>query len=261
MMHQLVIDQMGREVEVPLAPQRIISLVPSQTELLLDLGLGERLVGRTKFCIHPVDVVRNIAIIGGTKKLNMDRIHELQPDLIIGNKEENKEGQIIELSAKYPVWMSDIYDLSDALEMIRDLGSLLAVEAQADAMAAEISDGFEGLGKMISGSVVYLIWDKPIMAVGPNTFINDMIRGLGLSNAVTKNRYPDLSISSLQDLNPDFLFLSSEPFPYKDKHIKTYQKLLPTTKVILVDGEMFSWYGSRLLKSVDYFRELRNTLT
>lgn len=261
MTYQLVIDQMGREMEVPSAPLRIISLVPSQTELLLDLGMSHRLVGRTKFCIHPVDAVQDISIIGGTKNLNLDSIHELQPDLIIGNKEENEESQIMELSSKYPIWMSDIYSLEDALKMICDLGSLLALEEQAATMVAEIGAGFESLSKMLSGSAVYLIWDKPIMAVGPDTFIDDMIGRLGLSNAVTKTRYPELSIASLQDFNPDFLFLSSEPFPYKDKHIKTYQKLLPNTKVILVDGEMFSWYGSRLLKSVDYFRELRNTLT
>lgn len=246
---------------MPLSPQRIISLVPSQTELLLDLGLERRLAGRTKFCIHPVDAVRDIAIVGGTKKLILDRIHELQPDLIIGNREENEEGQIIELSSKYPVWMSDIYSLEDALKMIRDLGGLLAVEPQGATMADEIGTGFEGLDELTSGSAVYLIWDKPIMAVGSDAFIHDMIGRLGLTNAVTKTRYPELSILSLQDLNPDFLFLSSEPFPYKDKHIKTYQKLLPNTKVILVDGEMFSWYGSRLLKSVDYFRTLAKQLT
>ncbi len=261
MNHQLVIDQMGRKVNVPLAPERIISLVPSQTELLIDLGVGDRLLGRTKFCIHPKVAVKDIPIVGGTKNVNIAIISELKPDLIIGNKEENDKAQIMELSSKYPVWLSDISGLDDALGMIRDLGMLLKVEEQASTMVAKIHDGFEGLDKMISGSVVYLIWDKPIMAVGSATFIDDMMSRVGLTNLITSSRYPELTPVRLQELAPDYLFLSSEPFPYKEKHIKAYEKLIPNTKMMLVDGEMFSWYGSRLLKSVAYFKGLVSQLT
>ena len=256
MCDQVVMDQMGREVAVPSFPQRIVSLVPSQTELLIDLGLGDRLVGRTKFCIHPKAEVKDIPIVGGTKNVNISRIADLKPDLIIGNKEENDQAQIKALAAKYAVWMSDIIDLDDALGMIADLGRLLKVEKHAIAMAAQVRDGFESLDKKVSGSVVYLIWDKPIMAVGSATFIDDMISRVGLTNLITTPRYPELTLDQLQQLAPDYLFLSSEPFPYNAGHIKAYEERLPTTKVILVDGEMFSWYGSRLLKSVDYFRAL-----
>ncbi len=255
-----VIDQMGREVKIPSSPQRIISLVPSQTELLIDLGIGDRLVGRTKFCIHPEEAVKDIPIIGGTKNVSIASIADLKHDLIIGNKEENDKAQIMELSSKYPVWLSDISGLDDALGMIRDLGRLLKVEEQASTMVAKIRDGFEGLDKLISGSVVYLIWDKPIMAVGSATFIDDMMNRMGLTNLITSPRYPELTSVRLQELAPDYLFLSSEPFPYKEKHIKVYEKLLPNTKVMLVDGEMFSWYGSRLLRSIDYFQSLGKEL-
>lgn len=252
---------MGRDVNVPSFPQRIVSLVPSQTELLIDLGLADRLVGRTKFCFHPKKEVANIPVVGGTKKVNLERIFALQPDLIIGNKEENDKAQINELSAKYPVWMSDIYTLNDAIRMVVEMGELLNVEGRAVTTADKIRRGFESLDQVVSGSVVYLIWDQPIMAVGSETFIHDMISRVRLTNLITQPRYPELTPERLQEINPEYLFLSSEPFPYKDRHIKIYEELLPNTKVLLVDGEMFSWYGSRLLKSVDYFKRLNRIIT
>ncbi|MEM8893788.1 MAG: helical backbone metal receptor [Bacteroidota bacterium] len=256
MANRLLTDQMGRQVEIVNQPQSIISLVPSQTELLVDLGLGDRLVGRTKFCIHPEDHVKQIPSVGGTKKVKLDKIAELQPDLIIGNKEENEQEQIEVLASQYPVWMSDISNLDDALGMIQSVGELVNKKSESEMMSAKITDSFESVKDLIRGRVVYLIWDRPIMTAGSGTFIDDMLCRMGMTNAIQQPRYPELTIEELKSVAPDYLFLSSEPYPYRQTHLEQYQEQLPHTKVALVDGEMFSWYGSRLLQSPNYFRNL-----
>ena len=252
-----VMDQMGRSVNVPEFPQRIISIVPSQTELLYDLGLDNEVVGITKFCIHPEDWRKSKIIVGGTKQVHFDLIDELKPDLIIGNKEENKEGFIKQLSEKYPVWMSDVFTLDDALEMIEMIGDITGRSRNAEGIVVDVLAAFEEIKELPNkGSVVYLIWNDPIMAVGKSAFINDMLKKAGFDNALSEHRYPELSIERLIELKPDQLLLSSEPFPFKEKHLAYFSKALPKTKISIVDGEMFSWYGSRLIKSAEYFKGL-----
>jgi ABC-type Fe3+-hydroxamate transport system substrate-binding protein len=260
-----VIDQMHRTVEVPIFPIRIVSLVPSQTELLFDLGLGERIVGITKFCIHPNEWFSSTSInakqrVGGTKNVNFDRIAQLNPDLIIGNKEENSESDIRKLAERYPVWMSDIYTLEDALSMMKELGKLTQTSEKANQICHSIMIQ-EQLNPItpLNFSCVYLIWNDPIMTVGKNTFIDEMIAKAGLINAIDAERYPTLSEVQLQSIKPDLLLLSSEPFPFNDSHIQHFQKLLPSAKIMIVDGELFSWYGSRLLHSFYYFRKINIT--
>ena len=243
-----VIDQMGRSVEVSQCPKRIISLVPSQTELLLDLGVN--VVGRTKFCTHPKERLESIPIIGGTKKFRFDEIRALNPDLIIGNKEENYEEGIVELSNKYPVWMSDITTIQDAIEMIRKISDLCGVSARGNSMSLQIERELELVKDKFSGSVLYLIWKNPWMAVGTGTFINSILTHLGFDNVITANRYPELTDEQINDFRPDYVFFSSEPYPFKENDLLQDW----SSKNIIVDGEMFSWYGSRLLKVVDYFR-------
>lgn len=252
-----VMDQMGRSVNVPEFPQRIISIVPSQTELLYDLGLDNEVVGITKFCIHPEDWRKSKIIVGGTKQVHFDLIDELKPDLIIGNKEENEEGFIKQLSEKYPVWMSDVFTLDDALEMIEMIGDITGRSRNAEGIVVDVLAAFEEIKELPNkGSVVYLIWNDPIMAVGKSAFINDMLKKAGFDNALSEHRYPELSIERLIELKPDQLLLSSEPFPFKEKHLAYFSKALPKTKISIVDGEMFSWYGSRLIKSAEYFKGL-----
>ncbi|KPQ10925.1 MAG: ABC-type Fe3+-hydroxamate transport system, periplasmic component [Algoriphagus marincola HL-49] len=251
-------DQMGREVSIPKTPKRIVSLVPSQTELLVDLGLRDQLVGVTKFCVHPASLRKEKTIVGGTKNYRFDVIDELKPDLIIGNKEENDQEGIEKLSENYPVWMSDVGDLSQALAMISAIGMITGKVNQAKVLVEKLEKSFaEELPKL--GTVVYLIWNSPIMAVGKSTFIHEMLGQAGFINAIDQDRYPEISMKELKRLNPDFLFLSSEPFPFKSKHVQEFEKELPKAKVRIVDGEMFSWYGSRLLKSQSYFDSLRES--
>ncbi|MDN3205169.1 ABC transporter substrate-binding protein [Algoriphagus sediminis] len=252
----LFTDQLNRKITIPSPPKRVVSLVPSQTELLVDLGLEERLVGVTKFCVHPSHLRKSKTIVGGTKDYRFEQIDQLKPDLIIGNKEENNRDGIETLAQKYPVWLSDISSLKENNHMILELGKIFQVSEKAESLVKEINSSFEKPMES-KGSAVYLIWNKPLMAAGQSTFIDFMLKIAGFTNATRRDRYPEITDKELKSLSPNHLLLSSEPFPFKRKHIDYFQSLLPNTKIKLVDGEMFSWYGSRLLKSADYFRSLK----
>ena len=253
MKNKIFLDQMQRSVELTFPLKRVVSLVPSQTELLHYFGLEQEVVAITKFCIHPKNWHAEKQRIGGTKKLNIDQIIALKPDIIIGNKEENTKEDISILEKVVPVWMSDVNTFDAALDFILDIGSLFGKIEIAKTLNTEITSGFQKLETIGQGrSVLYFIWDDPAYVVGKNTFIDAIISKLGFSNVCETERYPPLS--DLNDVNPDFIFLSSEPFPFSENHRKKFQELFPSSKVILVDGEMFSWYGSRMLLAIDYFQ-------
>ena len=255
------IDQMNRTVEVSDMPKRIISLVPSQTELLFDLGLDDEIVGITKFCIHPANKVKQKIKIGGTKTLNINLIKKLNPDLIIGNKEENERAQIEELMELFPVWMSDIGNLGEAVDMIRQVGKLTGKSVKAGELTKSIPSNFDDLRATTAPlRVAYLIWRKPFIVAGKGTFIDDMLRRCGLTNAFEADRYPEVFPAQLVEAKPDVVLLSSEPYPFKDRHITEFKALLPYANIQLVDGELFSWYGSRLLQAPEYFNRLIDSL-
>jgi ABC-type Fe3+-hydroxamate transport system substrate-binding protein len=254
-------DQLNREVELKGTPKRIISLVPSQTELLFELGLSEEVIGITKFCIHPDEWFNSKTRVGGTKKLNLELIRSIQPDLIIGNKEENEQMQIETLQEEFPVWMSDVRNLNDALEMITQVGLLVGKGEESVRIKDEIFNAFQTLNSQlsifISQRVAYFIWSNPMMSVGGDTFVHDMLRRCGLNNVFDDTkRYPEITPKWLQTTHPDLILLSSEPYPFKEKHIEEFKAICPESKIVLVDGEMFSWYGSRLLKASEYFLQL-----
>lgn len=258
-------DQMGNEILINFPPKRIVSIVPSQTELLFDLGLDHEIIGLTKFCIHPIEKFAERTKVGGTKKLNIDLIKDLKPDLIIGNKEENTQSDIEELAEHFPVWMSDIFTLNDAMKTITQIGELVDREPEAAYLNHLISAGFNDLKTLalqnqIDKKVAYLIWRKPYMAAGKNTFINDVLIANGMTNVIHHERYPTITLEKLKYLNPQLILLSSEPYPFAEKHIEEIQKAIPNVSIKLVDGEMFSWYGSRLVKAVQYFFEFQKEL-
>lgn len=237
---------------------KAISLVPSITETLYSLGLIEEVVGITKFCVHPQDWFRTKERIGGTKNIHIQKIRELQPDLIIANKEENVKEQVEELAKDFEVLLTDVNNFEEALQMIRAVGNAVSKGFEADRLIAGIERKFSKINPAEQKTAAYLIWQNPYMTVGGDTFIHEMMKKAGFENIFADtNRYPETQINELKELKPEYLLLSSEPYPFKQKHIDELQQQLPGTKVILVDGEMFSWYGSRMLLAADYFRRLR----
>ncbi len=246
-------------------PKKIISLVPSQTEMLFYFGLQEEVIGITKFCVHPIEWHTGKTKIGGTKNININLIKKLQPDLIIANKEENEKVQVEELARHFNVWVTDVNNLQDALLMIHDVGELTHKTKEASTLISLIKTNFSKLQAtnlpkeqaVYKLKTCYLIWKNPYMTVGGNTFINDMIKHCGLQNIFEdKMRYPEIEIQQITDAGCELILLSTEPYPFKQKHVDELQKLLPGKKIILADGEMFSWYGSRLLQAPEYFKSL-----
>ncbi len=252
-----ITDQTNQQNSFNKIPKRIISLVPSQTEYLHSLGLEEEVVGITKFCIHPNEWFRNKTRVGGTKNLNMELITTLRPELIIANKEENVKVQIDELKKICPVYVSDVFNLHSALQMMYDVGVITGKETKASKIVSQINDLFQHLQPIKIRKTAYMIWRDPYMTVGGDTFISDMMQRCGFENMFQKlNRYPEITIEKLREMNCELLLLSSEPYPFKEEHLSEIQAQLPDTKVILADGEMFSWYGSRLLEATAYFKTL-----
>lgn len=252
-------DQLGREIFLQQRPHRIVSLVPSQTELLAYLGLEEEVVGITKFCTRPDHWYRNKTRIGGTKDLRYDLIKRLQPDLIIGNKEENKPEQVELFMDEIPTWISDVNSLESALQMIAAVGEMCEKREAASRLAQQIESQFSGLKPLLQGKKVwYLIWQQPWMAAASDTFIGDMLSRLGVENLANSlgKRYVVVNNAVLEASEADVVLLSSEPFPFKEKHLTELQQKLAHTQILLVDGSPFSWYGSRLLETVPYFNAL-----
>jgi ABC-type Fe3+-hydroxamate transport system substrate-binding protein len=257
----VVRDMLGRTLHLPERPRRIVSLVPSQTELLADLGLEAAVVGITKFCVHPENWFRSKTRIGGTKDVKPERVAALQPDLIIANKEENVREQIEALQEIAPVWVSDIKVLDDALEMIRNIGWITGKADEALAIAKRIDDGISALSFRKRFTTVYGIWRAPWMWAGGDTFIHDILSRCGFDNVLADRlRYPAIELDDLKELDPELVLLSSEPYPFKEKHIAEVQAVLPGARIVLVDGELFSWYGSRLLHAPEYLAALLQSL-
>ncbi|MBA3829272.1 MAG: ABC transporter substrate-binding protein [Taibaiella sp.] len=249
---------MERQVMIDYPPQRIVSVVPSQTELLYDLGLDEKVVGITKFCVHPNEWFRNKTRVGGTKKLDIQKILALKPDLVLANKEENDKAQIEELERHLPVWVSDIHTVDEAFDMIKGVGAITNTETKAAQLLADITNGFSQLNKTNTPKhVAYFIWRNPWMSIGGDTFISDMLARINWQNVLAdKTRYPEIELAVLKGYDPELILLSSEPYPFKEKHIAEINAVLPDAQVILVDGEMFSWYGTRMLKAIEYLKNL-----
>lgn len=244
------------------APKRIISLVPSITELLYHLGLNENVAGITKFCIHPPEWFRSKAKIGGTKNINIKKILELQPDLIIANKEENVQEQVEELAEYFNVWVTDVNTVDQAYGMIKDIGTLTDCLPAAKKITADIQKEFTKIKREQPAiKTVYLIWRTPLMTIGGDTFISDVMHQGGLQNVFgEQTRYPKITTDDIINSGCSLVLLSTEPYPFKEKHIAEMQQQLPGIKIILADGEMFSWYGSRMLQMPQYLSGLIHSI-
>lgn len=235
---------------------KIVSLVPSITEALFDLGLTENeVVGRTKFCIHPQDKIKNVAVIGGTKNINIEKIKALQPDLILANKEENVKEQVEALMDDCKVMVTNIDTIEDNYYLLKNLGKLFGKEDRAQLFNLKIYDILNQAKLDVPVKAAYLIWNNPYMTIGSDTFIHRILSEIGFENIFkNKTRYPQITTEDLADA--DVIMLSSEPFPFKEKHIEELQAFYPDKKIMIVDGEAFSWYGTHIAKCENYFKEL-----
>lgn len=259
-------DQMNAEIELKSLPKRIICLVPSITELLIDLGLESSIVGITKFCVHPDSLIKNKTIVGGTKNIKTTLIKNLQPDIILCNKEENTKEIVEGCRLIATTHVSEIYTIADTLQLIHQYGHIFSCEKKATEIIKSIqkknNDFLEFIKDYKERKVAYFIWKEPWMVVANNTFI-DYLLGINNFKNVFKNkeRYPEINLDKLSRVaNLDCIFLSSEPYPFKDKHILELKYKFTNVAIILVDGELFSWYGTRLLVAFDYFKKLHISL-
>jgi ABC-type Fe3+-hydroxamate transport system substrate-binding protein len=259
-------DQLNRAIYLKSTPKRIVSLVPSQTELLVDLDLETSLVGVTKFCVHPHHLKKYKTVVGGTKQIKFDKIKALQPDIILCNKEENTRDIVEACEQICPVHVSDIKSIDDCLAMILQYGQVFKKETKALEIHQEIQKKLDVFKSEISNTntikVAYCIWKDPWMVAGKETFINALLELNNFENVFSDQfRYPEITLEDMAAKEVQLVLLSSEPFPFKNKHILEIEKgISKPIRIQLVDGELFSWYGSRLLKAFDYFKQLRQGL-
>lgn len=242
--------------------QKIVSLVPSLTELLMDFGLKDSLAGRTRFCVEPADEIEDIPIVGGTKNPLLDKIEQVEPDLVIANKEENREEDISYLRRLTEVELTDIRSVEDAMITIHQLGDKLDVPGQATQLNHNINTLIEQRPDEKPLQTIYLIWREPWMSVGHDTYIHDVMQQWNLTNATGyAPRYPTLTIEEMQNLQPELILLSSEPFPFKEKHIDEITPHFPDARILTVDGSWFSWYGSRMIHSFEKLNTWRKAIS
>lgn len=242
---------------------RIISTVPSQTELLFDLGLDEAVIGITKFCIHPKEWFKSKEKIGGTKTLNVQKIIDLKPDLIIGNKEENSKDQIQVLQKQFQTHITDIKTVEDNIQLIHKIGDLTGTANKAKDIIIQLENTIFNIAvkNKERKKAIYLIWKNPYMTVGGDTFINSMMEKCGFENIYKSLlRYPEIKLEDIEAASADYILLSSEPFPFREKHVDELKRISQNSKIILVDGEAFSWYGTRIIKKEAYLKNLIETI-
>ena len=242
--------------------QKIISLVPSLTELVFDLGLEEQLAGRTRFCVHPKEKVEKVPIVGGTKNPRLDKIREINPDYIIANKEENRPEDIEELMDNFEVNVTDIATIEDALITIHELGQVFGKEDRAQKLITDIQSRLDDRPDASELRTAYMIWKDPWMTVGHDTYIHDVLDHWNLPNVFAeKTRYPKIDLKELKRHNPDLILLSSEPYPFKEKHLAQVEEVCPAARVLLVEGEWFSWYGSHMKHAFGRLNAWRKTIS
>jgi len=256
----LYLDQLHQTIQLNATPKRIISLIPSQSEYLWDLGLQNEMIGISKFCIHPTQMFECVARVGGTKQLDLEKIKSLKPDLIIGNKEENVKEQIEELKEYFPVWMSDVNTIDDAFDMMLKLGEICGKKTESEVMVTQNIESLKEISNLFERKrVAYFIWNTPYMVAADDTFINSIMKECGIINHFEdKKRYPEVTMEDLK--GADYCFLSSEPFPFDQKHLQELKGAVKNCQFVLVDGEMFSWYGSHLRLLPNYLKKLKKEL-
>ena len=238
-------------------PARIVSLVPSLTELVWWLGAGDRLVGRTRFCTEPAGLIDSVPVIGGTKNPHIDRIQALTPDLVIANREENRREDIEALrSLGIDILLTDPNTVDEALAMVRELGQRLDTDASAETLIAEsrraLDEPFPAAHRR--PRVFVAVWKGPLMGLGANAYGHDLIERCGATNVLASStRYPELSREALAALRPDMILLPDEPYPFKQSDADDFSTIAPAR---VIDGKLVWWYGPRMPEAIRALRTL-----
>ena len=264
-------DDLGKTIFINKIPKRIVSLCPSITETLCELGLSDKIIACTDYCIHPIDKVKNINKIGGPKNFSEEKILKLSPDIIFAVKEENDANKIINISKKITTYVFDINSIKEGIELIKALGNIFEIQNIANVFIEKILEGYKNLPKVNSNiQSLYLVWKNPYIAVGGGSFIDSVLNKLNLRNCLrnSEKKYPKINLNNFEN-NFDLIILPSEPYRFSNKDIDELENVFPEKVIIKVDGEMFSWYGTHQLKAISYFnkfveklnlRDLKNSI-
>jgi ABC-type Fe3+-hydroxamate transport system substrate-binding protein len=259
-------DAVGQVFQPCEAPPRIVSLVPSLTELLFDLGLAENIVGRTRFCLHPRELMRTLPKVGGTKDVDLGKLRSLRPSHVVVNVDENRIEQVNEIRMFVPnVIVTHPMQPDDNLDLFRLFGGLFAVQQRAEELAMQLQSALQTARgqtrQLAQENVVYCIWKDPWMTVAPNTYISAMLRVVGWHTMPESAaaRYPTVDFNAAWLHRVDRIFLSSEPYRFRHKHLQAASRLpgFAGKKIQLIDGELVSWYGSRAAAGLRYLASLR----
>jgi len=261
---RVVFDSLNRKIELSVNPERIISLSPSISEYVFDAGGGELLVGRTRYCKYPVSHIKKVPCIGGTKSIDLDRVRLLNPDLIIASEEDNDMETLNLLAETYPVYITRVRNLNEAMENMWHLGELINREKQTLDLITKIKNQFADLKPLEKRKrVMYIMWTNPLITVNENTLIHDVLDRCGFENVTScfDDKYPRIDIETIEDLKPDVLLMSDDPYPFNKDHVEEMQRRFPKMKIELVNGEVFSWHESHLSKTCDYLSPFLSKLS
>ena len=254
----ILVDASGVALAAGSSPQRIVSLIPSTTELLCDLGLADRLVGVTAYCVEPREVVRSKTRVGGEKDPDLERIRSLAPDLVVANVEENVQAHVETLREwGIRVWVTYPRAVADSLRMIRELGEVTGASAPATALLHQleplVARARAAAAARPSVPVFYAIWRSPYMTIGADTYLSDVLATCGAANVFgdRPERYPAVTLDEVAARRPSVILLPDEPFRFRRGHLKDFDPYtdIPAVRqgrLHLVDGKPFSWHGRRL---------------
>ena len=261
-----VTDSRNVRIEFDVSPKRIVSLVPSLTETIADLGCRDRIVGCTSFCELPVGLIQGLeksgGVIGGTKNPDIEAIRRLKPDVVFANREENRRADVTKIEEFVPLHVSEPADVDDVVHLIEDLGSMLEANIEADKWNGRISKAKETLNELRSNAkpvrYVYLIWWNPAMVVGGNTYISHLLaEGPFLNACEEMDRYPVMKLEDLAALGADIIFGSTEPYDFNDNALNMVRNELGSKiQVAGIDGRICGWHGTRTAHALEYLRKL-----
>ncbi len=255
-----LIDPCGHLVKCNQPAKRIVSLVPSITETLFEIGGGSQVVGVSSYCTDPVDLIQFLPKLGGPKNPDLELIDSLNPDLILLNREENRIEHYCYLSERYPVYVSDVRRISDVPDLLRHLGFLTGCDSKAEVFALRIAKTLftaHDSTDMHNYRAVALVWNSPLMTANGDTYLADWLSRAGVVNPFFDRveRYPIVSLESVAQENPEFIIFPSEPYCWSNSEINSMVERLAEygccTKPIKIEGKSLIWYGFRTIESIE----------